>query len=199
MRIAEQRGQACLEAVAALSLLVLFALAVHLLGGEQHDALARDFNSRMRAFGIAQGQRANDAAAPFDSRSSRVTRQSPPGRSLMQAGGRGQAAGALRKQLLVEDAGFLHVYVGNKHTAILTGAGHAVSDRDTHRRVAGSPTAWGRPAGRSVAIAQRVDVAVSAVDRGWHRPSLERDWLGAWTDLIPEDRSGPSLDPRKGK
>ena len=72
-----------------------------------------------------------------------------------------------------------------RHTAILSGAGHASSDRDTQLRLGQSALAWGNAAASS-ALGRQVAAAVTAVDGAWKRPAPVFDWLEAWQGMVPE-------------
>ncbi len=72
-----------------------------------------------------------------------------------------------------------------RHTAILSGAGHASSDRDTQLKVGQSALAWGDAAASST-LGRQVAATVTAVDGAWKRPAPVFDWLGAWQGMVPE-------------
>jgi len=73
-----------------------------------------------------------------------------------------------------------------RHTAILSGAGHASGDRDTQIRVGQSALAWGDAAAASSSLGRRIAAAVTGVEGGWRRPAPVFDWLEVWQGMVPE-------------
>lgn len=74
------------------------------------------------------------------------------------------------------------------HTAVLSGAGHAVSDADVQRRVASGDSGWGRAARQSSAAGRAAAQRLRGVDAAWGRAQPSFDWLTPWTALVPQDR-----------
>jgi hypothetical protein len=79
-----------------------------------------------------------------------------------------------------------HYPVLSRHTAILSGAGHASDDLDTQSRIASSVFAWSDSASRSYTLGRRVSSVMSKVDNGWGRPSPQFDWLSPWNGAVPD-------------
>ncbi|HWK60101.1 MAG TPA: hypothetical protein VNT00_01665 [Eoetvoesiella sp.] len=73
-----------------------------------------------------------------------------------------------------------------RHTAILSGAGHASGDRDTQARVGQSALAWGDATAASSALGRQIAAALVGVEGAWKRPAPVFDWLGAWQGMVPE-------------
>lgn len=133
--------------------------------------------------------------------------------SYAQPGGQGESADALRNDWGMQDPGVLHVGVSllgslplqghdpakssrfhadigyppmSRHTAILTGAGHASGDTQVQRILAQSQLAWGSSANTSYATGGTIAAAMNRVDSGWNRPAPEFDWLAPWAGRVPE-------------
>src|SRR5690606_4678497 len=62
-----------------------------------------------------------------------------------------------------------------RHTAILTGAGHASADDEVQGRLAGSALAWADAAHRSYGLGGQVLSSMQSVDAAWQRPAPTRD------------------------
>lgn len=77
-----------------------------------------------------------------------------------------------------------------RHTAILSGAGHAADDGAVSARIAGSAHAWRSAAARSERAGRQIAAALRGVDAPWGRPEPEFDWLQPWDDVVPADRLG---------
>lgn len=73
-----------------------------------------------------------------------------------------------------------------RQTAILLGAGHASSDRETQVRVAQSGLGWSSAANASYGLSRKISSVMNAVDGAWRRPEPVFDWLGPWHGVIPE-------------
>lgn len=72
-----------------------------------------------------------------------------------------------------------------RHTAILVGAGHVVTDAHVQGRLADSAMAWGNGSQASYRAGRNIAGAMVAVDAGWNRPEPVFDWLGPWTGMVP--------------
>lgn len=73
-----------------------------------------------------------------------------------------------------------------RHVSIMTSAGHAGSDSDAAKRVAGSDAGWSIPVDASLRLGRRVEAVASSVDDAWNRPPPVFDWLGPWADRLPQ-------------
>ena len=69
--------------------------------------------------------------------------------------------------------------------SILTGAGHASSDREAHRRVAESPSAWASAYEFSRSIGATVASRADGLDDAWGRERPMFDWLRPWEGRVP--------------
>jgi hypothetical protein len=76
----------------------------------------------------------------------------------------------------------------NRHTAILTDAGHATSDRGVTERLQRAPQTWAASAAQSTRVGKEVTQQLSRIDRPWGRPLPQFDWLTPWETLVPADR-----------
>ncbi len=72
-----------------------------------------------------------------------------------------------------------------RHTAILTGAGHAKDAEVAHRRAASSTAGWRLAADNSQGVARQIDKLMMPVDAAWQRPRLALDWFGKWQGKMP--------------
>ena len=116
-----------------------------------------------------------------------------------QPGGAASRAQELRQGWRLEDTGILKAYaiVSSshypalaRHTALLTGAGHASDDADNQHRLAESPATWGDSANPSYELGRRIESRVSALDRAWGRSQPHFDWLGPWAGYVPAHHLG---------
>lgn len=73
-----------------------------------------------------------------------------------------------------------------RHTAILSGAGHAPDDRGVQDRVAQSDAGWSGAAENSYALARQISSGMAGVDKAWRRSMPVLDWLGPWQGHVPE-------------
>ncbi len=73
----------------------------------------------------------------------------------------------------------------SRHTAILTGAGHAATVSSAHSRAAESDTAWRHIAEASYAAGKRVESVVTPTDAPWKRPRPTFDWFMPWAGKRP--------------
>ncbi|NLY63552.1 MAG: pilus assembly protein [Alcaligenaceae bacterium] len=77
------------------------------------------------------------------------------------------------------------VFTIKRHTAILTGAGHAVSDRAAHQHTALSEQGWQKSARLSYETGQKIQSYAQSVDAPWGRTQPVFDWLQPWQGLLP--------------
>lgn len=158
----------------------------HLLGGGQPE-VGLDIDTGQVLLPSAQPGGAHEHASALRRQwriqdsgivSARVTVQPRPSGRTAAAGVKGMDAGL---------AYFDHWYPSmSRHTAILSGAGHASDDLAVQRRVAESGLGWSDSALRSRQLGQRVQEKVQPLDRGWNRPEPEFDWLQPWAGLVQE-------------
>lgn len=133
--------------------------------------------------------------------------------SYAQPGGQSESADALRNDWGIQDSGVLHVGVSlsgilplwdhdseksvgyhadigyppmSRHTAILTGAGHASGDTQVQQVLAQSQLAWSSSADTSYTTGGRIAAIMNPVDSAWDRPAPEFDWLASWAGRVPQ-------------
>lgn len=196
MRRSRQSGQALAEAMVVLALFLALGMAVSGVGDLQWQGLSAMHASREQAFSYARGQR--HAVVP----SLRVIRAAQPA-GFMAPGGNGIAAGALRRDWHIEDAGMVTAWARYavrrqipgasvqtlyRQTSVLADAGHASDDGQAQRAIGNSGTAWGRAAHASMRAGRQAAAALRGVDAGWRRPAPDFDWLMRWADLSPTAR-----------
>ncbi|WP_233235184.1 hypothetical protein [Bordetella sp. LUAb4] len=75
-----------------------------------------------------------------------------------------------------------------RHTALISGAGHAAGDSQTQQRIADNRAGWRGAADRTRRAGQRAALALRRIDAGWGRATPEFDWLSRWADLVPNER-----------
>jgi hypothetical protein len=203
MAIEAQRGQAVIEALAALALFGLLGTAVISVGRFQWQGLDASLATRSLAFRYALGDRASGSSHLHVGRANRAADFPGPG---------GIRAAALRRELGVEDRGMVRAdaalrvsphrqhgdgLILRRHTAILADAGHADSDARVQQRIATSRTAWADAARSSRGAARQAAAQLKGIDRGWGRPAPEFDWLMPWEDLVPADRLDRAGSPAR--
>ena len=236
----EQRGQALIEGLIALLVLLSCWVAVAWLARFQDMALQASHASRFAAFSLTRHSDAypidairrhyfSGSAHQWTDRHGRqllsanrpevalqITRDSslPSG---AQPGGDADYALRLRQGWEIEDRGIVRSLVTvapkaplqsvqptndslkvglsqfdraypimSRHTAILTGAGHASGDADTQQRVAGSDLGWANSANNSYSHGERIFSRMHGVDKAWGRTDPQFDWLNPWGGAIPE-------------
>lgn len=223
---ARHGGQALVEGIVALLVLLSLWVAISWLGRFQDMALQASHASRFAAFSLTRNP---DAPPVIQSRTDyfsgpdhqwmdrrgrsalgnvlskdrsevtlKVVRQ-PALEPGAQPGGVSARAHDLRQGWRLEDMGIVKATVVvapprypalARHTALLTGAGHATDDIDSQRRLAESPAAWSDSANRSYGLGRRIESGVSALDRAWGRPEPHFDWLVPWAGYVPVHHLG---------
>lgn len=133
--------------------------------------------------------------------------------SHAQPGGQGGTATALRRDWEIQDPGIVHAEVQlngaspiqnidapnsaglrfaegypaiYRHTAILTGAGHASGDAHVQQVLGQSELGWSGSAAASYSIGSRISAIMRQVDAAWARPEPKFDWLAPWAGRIPD-------------
>ena len=204
-----QRGQAFLEALLALSGLLLLPLGMAWIGGLQQAALGAGQHSRVLAFGMARGQavelRASGKMAVVSANQVLGAESAPlttDGQAavlaadwlqvsdrvfsvLVRASHVSALDGALLRMGLSGAGGTLVV---QRHTSLLIGAGHAGGDQQTQQNITRSHSAWRTAADKSAALARREQSRMEPVDEVWRRGRLSTDWLKPWSDQVPDIR-----------
>jgi len=200
-------GQALIEALVALSVLLLVYGAVARVGAWQESALRASQASRHAAFLATRG-----APLPkdrdIDRRQERSRRLPDPA----QPGARDAYAGRLRGEWSLQDQGIVRLVAAirspawasvalpgavpgdvpagsprfERQTAILADDGHSSDDHAAQRRVGRSATAWGQPARRSTDLGRSLGASMEGVDAAWERPAPDFDWLDPWAGLVPD-------------
>lgn len=214
-------GQALVEGIVALLVLLSLWVAISWLGRFQDMALQASHASRFAAFSLTRNP---DATPIIQSRTHYFSGRDHQwmnhrGKSVLgnvlsndhsevtlrvvrplalepgaQPGGVFKRAQELRRDWRIEDRGIVKATVAiappnypalARHTALLTGAGHAADDVDSQQRVAESPAAWSNSANRSYDLGRRVQASASALDRAWSRSEPHFDWLAPWAGHVP--------------
>lgn len=178
-----QRGQAMVEALLMLPVLVLVFLGVAWMGKAQYTALALMQASRQTAMSVALGL----PVAPAEG--IRIQQAADIGDGGWRAGWWGGDARRVwaTSQAWVSGTAVWGGFQLARRVGVAAGAGNARDDEDAQRRIGLSTTGWGRVAAGSASLAQMLAPVVEAVDRPWRRPSPSRDWLSAWGDVLPAD------------
>lgn len=73
-----------------------------------------------------------------------------------------------------------------RHTSILSGAGHASGAAHAQQRVRESTLAWSDASDQSYRLSEQIQTVMNPVDAGWGRAEPDKDWLDAWSDLVPD-------------
>ncbi|PLC49473.1 hypothetical protein CR159_12780 [Pollutimonas subterranea] len=237
-----QQGQALVEGLIVLLVLLSLWVGVAWLGRLQDMALQATHASRYVAFALSRDpgahmeadmrrhyfsgpahqwsdRRGDRLLSPkLDEVALHIERQTVLA-APAQAGRTSGNAGILRRQWHIEDTGILastitvaprsrpvraveptsvtglsyfdHQQLAlRRHTAILTGAGHASSDTAAQQVVADSALAWSQSASASYALGANIAGAMSAVDAAWNRPEPNFDWLAPWAGQVPDTHLG---------
>ena len=212
-----ERGQACIEVLLGAVVLITLWLAITWVGRLQYRGLAADQASRQAAFSAAQGQSAHQSTLAGHTLTYARLASQP---DFLAIGGEEPHAAALRRDWHIEDKGLLRASAnivlgadkimmplpldgdGHKqseptiwrHTLVVIGDGHAADDSHTQTLLEGSYVGWQVAYDKSIMAANQVNVRLLPLDQPWNRPSLQKNWLAAWSDLIPAHR----LQSRKG-
>jgi hypothetical protein len=194
MAIDTQRGQALVEAVMVLAILLLLGAGIAVLGRLQWQGLEMTRVGRTYAFRYAQGERATPPPGVWHGRANHAPAFLGPG---------GAQTILLRRDWGVEDKGIVTAYakavpavvngvgqpyIVQRHISLLAEAGHAVSDEHTQQRIGSSNTAWRQAIQLSHHAGQRVAAALDGIDRAWGRAAPQFDWLMPWSDLVAHER-----------
>lgn len=184
-RILGQRGQAMVEALLLLPILILMLLAIAWVGKTQYTALTLLQDSRAAAMLTAMGAEAHDVPRG-------VRLQLVAGAGEEEGQGEWSAADARRVSAMSSadvsgGAGWGDVRLVRR-IAVAAGAGNARDDDEVQRRIGAAMTMWNRAAANSVSLARVVAPVIEAVDAPWHRSSLSLDWLSSWADVVPADK-----------
>ncbi|MDY3330893.1 MAG: TadE family protein [Pelistega sp.] len=85
------------------------------------------------------------------------------------------------------DSAFLErlVIPMQRHTAILTDAGHSASDKEAHQRTGQSALAWQDSAEASYELGRHIQHYAAPVE-GFNRAQPVFDWLMPWTGRLPK-------------
>ncbi len=189
-----QKGQAVVEALLMLPLLVLLLCAVPWIGGLQFAAQEMAQASRKTAMAGALGRPLQDLRATSNMKLSGGAELLPgvaaPRISALQNEWFGAGLSLLSVTASTErrdrDApAWLRVA---RRTHVASGAGYAHGDADTQRRIGNAPTSWRSVESASLSQARRMKPVIDRMDGPWGRPGLSLDWLSAWADVVPADR-----------
>ncbi|MCZ8398077.1 TadE/TadG family type IV pilus assembly protein [Achromobacter ruhlandii] len=186
-RILGQHGQAMVEALLLLPILILMLLAIAWVGKTQYSALTLLQDSRAAAMLIAMGAGAEAHDVPRG-----VLLQLVAGAGDEEGQGEWSAADARRVSAMSSadvsgGAGWGDVRLVRR-IAVAAGAGNARDDDEVQRRIGAAMTMRNRAAANSVSLARVVAPVIEAVDAPWHRSSLSLDWLSSWADVVPADK-----------
>lgn len=195
-----QRGQALVESLLMLPVLMLAFLAVAWVGKLQFAAQEMAQASRKAAMSAAAGApvaspQTRAALAGHDRALPGVAASAASGNARLQAEwfGADLRLVSVIAQASLTGTGPWDAARIQRRTSVAVGAGHAYGDDDARRRIGAAPTAWGRAANHSLSLARSVGGLASRVDAPWRRPSISQDWLSPWADVVPADR----LDKRR--
>jgi hypothetical protein len=191
-----QLGQAVIEALLMLPLMAVLLWAVSGIGALQFSAQRTTQVSRQAVMAAALGQPVASLRAPAGTELSGEVQKFP--------GAAVESGAALQDEWFGAAMSLLSVKVrslprGSKsvldvpilrHISVASGAGYAHGDADGQHRVGASTTGWLQASQGSLAEAGRMQGYVDRVEAPWGRPSLSRDWLSPWADVVPNDRLG---------
>ncbi len=189
-----QAGQAVVEALLMLPLLVLLLCAISWVGGLQFTAQEMTQASRKAVMAGALGQPLQDLRAATNTKlagnAGFLSAVAPPQVAALQEEWFGDGLKLLSVTASAErrdrdGPAWLRIV---RRTRVASGAGYAHGDADTQRRVGKAPASWRSAEGASLAQARRLKPVIDRMDDPWGRPGLSLDWLSAWEDLVPADR-----------
>lgn len=190
MRIlrAWQRGQALVEALVLLPVLILSFMAAAWLGQLLFSAQVAGVASRSAAMAAAVGGGVPARSVSFVLAPSSVDAGDPPFAPL-QAEWLGAEARRVSVTAHADVAG-----VGpwgatriERRTRVAAGAGNAEGDDDVRRRIDAAAISWAQTAERSLSLAREISGQVMVADSPWGRPALSLDWLSSWADVVPAE------------
>lgn len=190
MRIprAWQCGQALVEAMVLLPVLILSFMAVAWLGQLLFTAQVAGVASRSAAMVAAVGGGVPARSGSFGLAGSSVDAGDPPFAPL-QAEWLGAEARQVSVTAHADVAG-----VGpwgatriERRTRVAAGAGNAEGDDDVRRRIDAAAISWAQTAERSLSLAREISGQVMVADSPWGRPALSLDWLSSWADVVPAE------------
>ncbi len=184
--VRREGGQALLESLMVMALLLVFAGAALDMGRRFHVNVQNDLTSRWLAFTVPP-----ELSGIVQKDVSQV--QGVAGRAARlrtEPGGQGPGANEMRAAWHYADQGLVQVRVGTRSTAVARDAGHHHDHRATQRRLGLSQTAWAGVAQASQRVGKRIQVQAGRSDVGWRRAQPSFDWLEPWAgiDLRPARR-----------
>lgn len=188
-RTVGQRGQAMVEALLLLPVLILMLLAIAWLGRTRFTALTLLQASRTAAMSIARGARVEIRDVPGGGRLQVVADSDGDGDAWQDQWWAADArrVSATSQADISGGAGWSDVRL-TRRIIVAAGAGSARDEGEAQRRIGAAMTPWSRAAVHSEALARVVVPAVDAVDAPWRRSSLSLDWLSSWADVAPADK-----------
>ena len=189
---ANQTGQAMIESIPILGLLVVFMYGAQLTSRMQINALDLLQDTAVHAFSIHQGQtgiaeshqaflRNADAAGPRAAKSQLI-----PDPILSELGI--HSPGLMRTTSRLKDARLFGVVTLYRQSHIEVGAGHADSDAAVQFRIAQSDRAWRQAFNTSHTVLKIVPHGSGLVDQPWKRARIDTDWLGKWSGVLPDQK-----------
>lgn len=199
-----QRGQALIEGVVIIPLLLLLMLAAHWLLNLQLQK-ARIQNKAANTAWFLSRVASSDATRESITQRLRALKTKDEGLMLSSThltvlDPTTQIAADLTRQLDLRNDGLLHkvsysewetnpqltsLKQQQSHT-VLVGAGHAVSPQWVRRRIEQSTVLWADAQRNSRYVGQNIARYSAPVDSAWRRPAPSFDWLSKWEQSVPK-------------
>lgn len=181
-----QRGQALVEALVLLPVLILSFMAVAWLGQllftAQEAAVASRSAAMVAAVGGGVPARSGSFVLARSSVDAGVPRLAPLQAEWLGAEARRVSVTAHADMAGVGPWGAVRI---ERRTRVAAGAGNAEGDDDVRRRIGAAEISWTRTAERSLSLARDIRGQGMVVDSPWGRPALSLDWLSSWADVVP--------------
>ncbi len=180
-----QRGQGLVESLLVLSTLLVVLCSLHRTGGLRQLTLAALYESTLAVF---SGRGHTSFAESVTNNT--ITRNSVENELLGRYSGM-FTQGANTQHISTQSIGNIRL-ISNRSSRIrrfsylYTGAGRANSDQAAHTNIGRSMRVWQRASIQSERIAHQAAARTGPIDSVWRRAALQFDWLGAWSDLVPQ-------------
>lgn len=191
-----QQGQAVVEALLMLPLMVLLLWAVAGIGSLQFSAQQTTQASRKAVMSGALGKPLQELRPPAGMGLSSDAIALPGGATQRVSALQDEWFGAGLHMLSVEvrtqpRAGDPSAWLPiARRVSVASGAGYANGDADAQRRLGAARTGWRQSGETSLSAATRMQRPVDRVDGPWGRTKLSLDWLSIWADVVPAERLG---------
>lgn len=183
-----QSGQALVEALVLLPVLILSFMAVAWLGQLLFTAQQVGVASRSTAMVAAVGGIVPAQSGSFVLAGPSVDAGDPRLAPLLAEWLGAEARSvSVTAHADVAGVGPWRALRIERRIRVAAGAGNADGDDDLRRRIGAAAISWAQAAERSRSLAHEISDQLMIADGPWQRPALSLDWLSSWVDVVPAE------------